>query len=207
MRKLTAKRFGPIVACVALSLSATAPAWPQGTDPIGELRKSSTYDRARHVDVATVRGKAVCYFREEGSSHRLDIGIGAMGAFIRVESGDGPLEPGAIPQPPLKVFAGKELTKVVDGDVKSTGEYQAFQVYEGAVEYLPNLRTRFSGGFAVIAKADAVSFLGMVARARREFVVVQSKAEATNVDVIAIYNFDAVTVAALLACARQHVRP
>lgn len=198
--------FCLVVALVMGSMTVISPAWPQGgADPIGELKKASTYDRAQHVDVAKpAKGKPVCYFREEGSSHTLDIGIGAAGAFIRVASGDGPLDAGSIPKPPLKVFAGKELTKLVGGDLKSTGEYEAFQVYDGTIDYVPNLKTDYSGGFVVVAKGDAKSFLDMVARARQEFVVVQSKAEPKNVDVIAIYKFNASAAAALLACAKKH---
>lgn len=196
------------VAVFTLSMTAISPAWSQaGTDPIGELKKTSTFDRALHVDVAkSAKGKPVCYLREEGSSHKLDIGIGAVGAFIRVASGDGPLDAGYIPKPPLKVFAGKELTKLVDGDLKSTGEYEPFQVYDGAIEYVPNLHTGYGGGFVVVAKGDAKSFLDIVARARKEFVVVQSEAAPKNVDIIAIYNFNANAVSALLACAKKHTQ-
>lgn len=200
--------FCLVVALVMGSMAVISPAWPQGgADPIGELKKASTFDRARHVDVAQpATGKPVCYFREEGSSHTLDIGIGAGGAFIRVSTGDGPLDAGSIPKPPLKVFAGKELTKLVDGDLKSTGEYELIQTYAGAFDYVPNIKTVFGGGFVVIAKGDAMAFLDMVARARREFVVVQSGAEPKNVDVIAIYDFNASAVSALLTCAKKHVQ-
>lgn len=201
-------RFCLVIAIVVGSMTAVRPAWPQGgSDPIGELKKTSTFDRAQHVDVAkAAKGTPVCYFREEGSSHTLDIGIGAAGAFIRVASGDGPLDTGSIPKPPLKVFAGKELTRLVGGDLKSTGEYEAFQVYDGAIDYVPNLKTGYGGGFVVVAKGDAKSFLELVVRARREFIVVQSKAEPKNVDVIAIYKFNASAASALLACAKKHVQ-
>ena len=116
------------------------------------------------------------------------------------------MDAGSIPKPPLKVFAGKELTKLVDGDLKATGEYDSFQVYGGAVDYVPNVKTGYGGGFVVVAKGDARAFLDMVARARQEFVVVQASAEPKNVDVIAIYKFNAGTVSALLACAKKHVQ-
>ena len=148
----------------------------------------------------------MCYFREEGSSHILDIGIGADGAFLRVESGDGPLEPAAIPKPPLKVFAGKALTKMIDGDEKVTGEYQQIQPYNGAVAYAPNLTTRYGAGFAVIAKGDAKAFLETIVRARGEFMVVQSAAAPKNVDIIAIYKFKPGTMTALLSCAAKHLQ-
>jgi hypothetical protein len=193
---------------IALSMAAIGPACAQsGMDPVGELKKKSTFDQAQHVDVAvSAKGAPVCYFREEGSSHKLDIGIGAFGAFIRIASGDGPLDAASIPQPPMKVFAGKELTKLVDGDLKSTGEYEAFSIYDGMIEYVPNIETGYGGGFVVVAKGDTKTFLDMVVRARREFVVVQSQAQPKNVDVIAIYNFNAGTASALLACAKRHVQ-
>lgn len=124
MQKAKAFHCGLIAASLALSMAASGPVLAQsGSDPIGELKKTSTFDRVQHVDVAkSAKGTPVCYFREEGSSHKLDIGIGAFGAFIRVASGDGPLDASSIPQPPLKVFAGKELTKLFDGDLKATGE-------------------------------------------------------------------------------------
>lgn len=101
MQKVKAIQCGLVIASFALSMTAISPAWPQGgSDPIGELKKTSTFDRAQHVDVAkSAKGKPVCYFREEGSSHTLDIGIGAAGAFIRVATGDGPLDAGSIPKP------------------------------------------------------------------------------------------------------------
>ena len=208
MAKAKARHSGLAIALFALSMTAISPAWPQsGADPIGELKKVATFDRAQHVDVAkSDTGKPVCYFHEEGSSHKLDVGIGAAGTFIRVASGDGPLDAGSIPKPPLKVFAGKGLTKLVDGDLKSTGEYEPFQVYVGAFDYVPNVKTVFGGGFVVLAKGDAKVFLDMVAGARREFIVVQSSAEPKNVDVIAIYKFNASAASALLACAKKNVQ-
>lgn len=197
-------RFCLVIAIVVGSMTAI-PAWSQGgADPIGELKKTSTFDRAQHVDVAKpVKGKPVCYFREEGSSHKLDIGISAAGAFIRVASGDGPLDAGSIPKPPLKVFAGKELTRLVDGDLKSTGEFEPIQLYDGAVDYAPNIRTQFGGGFVVVAKGDAKSFFDVIARAGpRDFVVVQSASAPKNVDIVAVYKFKASVIPALLACAK-----
>ena len=83
----------------------------------------------------------MCFFREEGGSHVLDIGMSADGAFIRVAHGDGPLAAEAIPKAPLRLLAGKGLTKIVDGDEKYTGEYKAIQTYGGSIDYVPNLVT------------------------------------------------------------------
>lgn len=194
------------VALFALAMTAISPAWSQsGADPIGELKKTSTFDRAHHVDVAkSATGKPVCYFREEGSSHTLDIGIGAVGAFIRVASGDGPLDAGSIPRPPLKVFAGKELTKLVDGDLKSTGEYESIRGYDGAIDYVPNISTLYGAGFVVIAKGDPKSFFEMVVRAGpKDFVVVQSASTPKNVDIIGIYKFNMSVIPVLFDCAKK----
>ena len=58
-------------------------------DPIGPLTRVATFDRAQQVIVGkTKAGKVACYFREEGGSHTLDIGLTADGAFIRLETGD-----------------------------------------------------------------------------------------------------------------------
>jgi hypothetical protein len=220
MQKAKAIHSCLVIASFALSMTAINPAWSQaGADPIGELKKTSTFDRARHVDIAkSSKGKPVCYFREEGSSHRLDIGLSADGAFIRVESGEGPLANESNfnpelplvtrtnPKPPLRIFAAKGLTKVINGDVKSTGEYEPLQFYGGAVDYVPNIDTVFGEGFVLVTKGDTKSFLEMVTRARGEFIVVQSVAEPKNFDGVAIYGFKASTLAALLACAKKHIQ-
>ena len=193
---------------ISIVVAATVPAQPQGrADPIGELRRTATFSRADRVNLGqSSTGALACYFREEGSSHKADIGIGQVGAFIRVDRGDEALAPGAIPKPPLRVFAGKDKTIVVDGDEKSSGEYQALQTYDGAVDYVPGLTGPFSDGFAVVAKGDARSFLATVVRARGQFIVVQSVARPNNVDIIAIYQFKASTMNALLACAAKHIQ-
>ena len=206
MQKAKAVHSCLVIASIALSMTAINPAWSQAVaDPIGELKKTSTFDRARHVDIAkSSKGKPVCYFREEGSSHELDIGISADGAFVRVSSGDGPLDASSIPKPPLKVFAGKELTKLVDGDLKSTGEYEPIQVYDGAVDYVPNIGTPYGAGFVVIAKGDPKSFFEMVVRAGpRDFVVVQSASAPKSVDIVAVYKFNMSVIPVLLDCAKK----
>ena len=176
-----------------------------GGDPIGDLTATSVFNRSDRVNIGkSNKGKQACFFREEGSSHMLDIGLSADGAFVRLAYGDGPLPAESIPTPPLRVFAGKELTKTVDGDTKATGEYTPIQSYDGAVNYTPNLATKYGSGFSVVANADAKAFLEMVARARGEFIVVQSAARPENVDVVAIYDFKESTVTALMACAKKN---
>ncbi len=194
-----------VLASMIITISGSARS--QAADPIGDLRKISTFDRAQHVDVGkSSRGKLVCFFREEGSSHTLDIGMSVDGAFVRLNGGE-LLPAESIPKPPLRVFAGKDLTKLVDGDLKSTGEYEPIQIYDGAVDYVPNIATVYGTGFVVVAKGDAKSFLEIVVRAGpTAFIVVQSVSEPKNVDVAAIYDFKASTIPALLACAKKHIQ-
>lgn len=197
-----------VILVVLGSSEAISPAKSQGRgDPIGDLIKTSTYSSAQRINIGkSSKGKLVCFFREEGSSHKLDIGMSTDGAFIRVEHGDGPLPTKSIPKPPLQIFAGKGLTKLIDGDVKSSGEYEPLEIYRGAVDYAPNLNTKYGNGFVIVSKGDAKSFFEMVVRARGEFIVVQSIAEPKNVDLIAIYAFNASTTSALLSCAKQHIQ-
>jgi len=203
-----AKTAKTIVAAL-LVLASAGPAQSQSrADPIGELTRTATFNSAERVNLGKSRQLALaCYFREEGSSHKADIGISRDGAFIRVDTGDGPLAADVIPQPPLKVFAGKALTERLNGDDKVSGEYQTIQIYDGPVDYRPNLQTPFGGGFAIVAKGDAKAFLATVVRAApRDFMVVQSVAAPKNVDIIAIYKFKASTMNALLACAAKHIQ-
>jgi len=195
-------------ACLAISLVLMAGATQaqNSADPIGDMTKTSTFDRAQHVNVGkTTKGKTICYFREEGGSHMLDIGMSTDGAFVRLHDSSDELAPDAVPQPPLTVFAGKELTKVIGGDVKATGEYEHFRTYDGPFVYVPNIKSAYGAGFVVVAKGDARSFLDLVVRARGEFVVVQStKSKLSNV--VAIYHFSTKALSAIMACAKTHVR-
>ena len=93
------------------------------------ISRLATFDRAQAVNVGkTKAGKTACYFREEGSSHSLDIGITADGAFIRLETFD---SRETTPAPPLRVFAGKQIAK---GEY-ATNEFAVLQAYDGPVSY------------------------------------------------------------------------
>ena len=186
--------FASLVTCTVLS--------QERADPIGALSKISTFDRTQRVDVGKSKaGKIACYVREEGSSHSLDIGVAADGAFIRLETGD---SRDTTPTPPLRVFAGKQMTRRVGKDEYATDEYEVLQEYRGAIEFhVPKPDT---GDFVLVAKGDAKAFLDMVARARTEFVVVQSTADKTKVDIVAIYKFTPASIPALLACAKARVQ-
>lgn len=184
------------------ALAASTALAQQRADPIGPLSKIQTVDRAQKINLGkTKSGKLACYFREEGSSHSLDIGIAADGAYIRLETGDSREK---TPAAPLRVFAGKEISKRVGADEFATGEFTVLQAYDGKFSYyVPKPE---QDDFSVVAEGDARAFLDMVARANTQFVVVQSVADPKNVNYVAIYNFKAATIPALLACAKDRVK-
>lgn len=187
------------LAIVALATLAPSAAFSQARgDPIGPLTRVATFDRAQQVNVGkTKAGKIACYFREEGSSHSLDIGMTADGAFIRLETFDSREN---TPAPPLRVFAGKQIAK----GQYATNEFAVLQAYNGPFEfYVPKPS---QGDFVVVAKGDAKAFFEMVARARTEFVVVQSVADQKNVNIVAIYKFKTAAIPALLSCAKERVQ-
>ena len=203
LREWARPYFAAPLAVAVLVTAGSAQSQGSG-DTIGDLVRTSTFSSADHVNVGKSNVvKQACFFREQGSSHMLDIGVSADGAFIRLAYGDGPLPADSIPKPPLQVFAGKQLTKLVDGDMKVTGEYEPIQVYDGAANYTPNIATRYGSGFIVVTNGDTRSFLGIVARARGEFIVVRSVSDPRKVDVVAIYDFKESTMSALLACAQK----
>ena len=182
----------------SVSLLPSAAFTQQRGDPIGPLTRVAAFDRAQQVNVGkTKAGKIACYFREEGSSHSLDIGTTADGAFIRLETGD---SRESTPTAPLRVFAGKQIAK----GQYATNDFAVLQAYNGAFDfYVPKPG---QGDFVVVAKGDAKAFFEMVARARMEFVVVQSVADRKNVDIVAIYKFKTAAIPALLSCAKERIR-
>lgn len=167
-------------------------------DPIGPLARVATFDRAQQIIVGkTKAGKIACYYREEGGSHSLDIGMTAEGAFIRLETGD---SRETTPTPPLRVFAGKQIAK---GEYV-TNEFTVLRAYDGPFDYY--IPTPSQGDFVVVAKGDAKAFFEMVARAKMEFVVVQSVADRKTVDIVAIYKFKTSAIPALLSCAKERIQ-
>ena len=183
-----------LLAIVAAAALTPGVAFSQALgDPIGALTRVATFDRAQAVNV----GKIACYLREEGSSHSLDIGMTADGAFIRLETFD---SRETTPKPPLRVFAGKQIAK---GEY-ATNEFAVLQAYDGPFEfYVPKPS---QGDFVVVAKDDAKAFFEMVAQAKMEFVVVQSVADRKNVDIVAIYKFKTSAIPALLSCAKERIQ-
>ena len=171
------------------------------TDPIGSLTKTATFDRVRKIYVGKSQaGTIACYAREEGDTHRLDIGIAAQGAFIRLATPE-PRE--KTPVPPVRVFAGKEKTKRVGNNEYATGEFTVLKSYDGDVEFYVPEPTK--GGFTVITRSDPAAFLAMLAGAKTEFVVVQSIADPKAINIVAIYHFSTGMVPALLSCAKANI--
>jgi hypothetical protein len=200
MVQSTQRRF--FLGVLFATLTASAALAQQRADPIGPLTQILTFDRAQKVNLGrTKSGKIACYFREEGSSHSLDIGITSDGAYIRLETGD---SRETTPAAPLRVFAGKENSKRVGANEFATGEFTVLQAYDGKFDYyVPKPE---QDDFTVVAKGDAKAFLEMVARANTQFVVVQSAANPKSVNYVAIYNFKAAAIPALLACAKDRVK-
>lgn len=191
------------LAIVALVPLTAGPVFSQQrSDPIGAMIKVSVFDRAQQIFVGRMRSdQMACYVREEGSSHSLDIGVTADHSFIRLETGD---SREATPTPPVRVFAGKQGSNRVGNNEYASDEYALLQEYVGDIEYFVPNPDR--GDFVLVARGDAKAFLEMVARARTEFVVVQSATNKKSTDIVAIYKFTNAKVLALLSCARSRLQ-
>jgi hypothetical protein len=180
----------PALAFAAALIGSTAAMAADTSDPIGQLRRIARYDAAQKIDVGqSPGGLLACYFREEGSSHRLDIGVTGSRAFLRLEAPD---DRDATPAPPLNVFAGKS---------GPTDDYILIKNFDGAVRFTMPRPER--SDFVLIAETEPRDFLQMVAAARGEFVVVQSRADPKAQNIVAIYHFSAKAIAPLLACAAE----
>jgi hypothetical protein len=189
------RRIWPTISiATALLISCGFAAAQTQGDPIGALTKTATFDRAHKIDVGrSSSGVTACYFREEGDSHRLDIGVTVDGAFIRLET---PEDRDATPAGPVRVFAGKQT----DGDGWTT-----LKAYDGEVDF--HTPQPPAGGFTVTAAGDPKAFLQMVAAgAPRDFVVVQSQADPKVVAIVAVYHFSTRAIPALLTCAKERLR-
>jgi len=180
-----------------VSVASVAPAQERG-DPIGPITKTAIHDRAQKIDVGkTTAGRTACYFREDGGSHVLDIGLTVDGAFLRLETAD---MRDATPTAPLRIFAGKQIER----GGTATDEFTLLQPFAGKFDYyIPEPE---QGGLVILTKDDATAFFGMVARARMNFVVVQSAANPKMVDYFAIYEFKTSAIPALLSCAKARIQ-
>jgi hypothetical protein len=165
------------------------------SDPIGSLTKTGTFSGSINLG-RTSKGDMICFYREEGDSHRLDIGIGALAAFVRLDEVE-TFNRAPMPIPPLRLFAGDRMP---DQNNKVTGEYFPNVSYNDPVEYV-----RFHTGFAVIVRRRAKAFFEWVARAQKQFIVVQSIEYTKSNDVVAVYHFDLSAISPLLSCAKTHL--
>ena len=183
----------------ATLIAAGLPASAQtGADPIGFINRAGSFDRSRAVmQGVDASGRPVCYFQEQGDSHHLDIGIGKPGAFVRLDT---PEPRGATAHRPVKVFAG--LQQVENG--KATDRFMSLATFEGAVEFqVPRSDLM---GFVIVAPGDPAAFLSVVAAARPNFLVVESRQPPIVREYVGVSDFNEATAQALLACAARYVR-
>ena len=179
-------------ACAAVAQVAHDP--KVNFDPIGKITRINTFDRSQRVELgAAANGKPTCYFREQGSRYTLDIGMTALGAFIRLDTVD---QRELTPKEPLRLFAGKQIPP---GEY-AAGLFEELRVYNGEFAFFIPKPDR--DGFVVIANGDPRAFLQMVAAARDQYVVVQSTLNPKNVNFVAVYAFPASAIGPIMECAR-----
>jgi len=177
---------------LAFLLSAHAVAPQAQTDPLGPITQTGRYEGGQGVLLGrNSAGRTVCFRREEGSSHRLDIGVSPHGAFARLDSPE-PRESTA--RDPVRVYAGQ----------RGPGErFAVLAAFDGNARHsVPNAS---SSGFTLIA-TEAALFLAIVAAARGQFLVIESRQPPQTREYVAIYDFTRVAGEAVLACAARHVR-
>ncbi len=140
--------------------------------------------------------RPVCFLREKGDTHQLDIGIGRAGAFVKLDT---PEPRDTTARNPVRVFAGDEI--VVND--KSTGRFKVMAAFDGEARLTVPSPDRAS--FLLHATGDPAPFLATVAAARGKFLVVESRGKPGELEYVAVYDFDPAAAQALLACARSNV--
>ena len=185
----------PFFALAAL-LAAVVPAAAQSArDPIGRIAPTGRFDGGSKVQLGRdAAGRPVCFVREEGDSHRLDIGIGAGGAFVRLET---PEPRDATPVPPVRVYAGLQQTE----NGRATERFMVLKPYDGEVTYI--VPTPGQGSFTLLAAGAPDAFLAVVAAAGGNFLVIEQRRSAIR-DYVAIYDFNEQAAAAVAACRQRH---
>jgi len=169
-----------------------------GADPVGAIRRTAPFEGGHGVMLGRdAAGRAVCYFREQGDTHQLDIGIGigAAGAFVRLDT---PEPRDATARHPVRVFAG--LQQIENG--KATDRFKALDTFAGAVSF--HVPRKDQAGFVIVAAGDPAAFLAVVAAARRNFLVVESRQPPAAREYVGVGDFDRPAADALVACARRH---
>lgn len=162
------------------------------TDPIGGIRQTGRYAADHRVLTGRdAKGEPVCYVLEQGDSHRLHIGTSAKGGFVRLDTPEPRETP--VPQAPVRLYAGVQQTK----DGRATDRFAALKTFSGAVDYVaPRVD---QGGFTLVASSDVAEFLAVVAAAKGNFLVVESRSSEGR-DYVAVYEFDQRAAEALVAC-------
>lgn len=186
----------PSLLCLAAALVVASPATAQvAVDPIGKIVPTGRFDGGTKVQIGRdAAGRTVCFLREEGDSHRLDVGISAGGAFVRLET---PEPRDATPVPPVRVYAG--LQQTVNG--RATDRFMVLKPYDGEVSYV--VPTPGQGSFTLVAAGAPDAFLAVVAAAGGNFLVIEQRRPPVR-DYVAIYDFKEPAATALAACRQRH---
>jgi len=181
---------------VLLIFAQATPATAQDTfDPIGRLVETGRYSGRDSLIGRDGTGRPVCFRREQGDTHQLDIGIGHMGAFVRLET---PEPRDAMPKPPVRVYAGAEEIR----NERATGRFRQLTTFVGDIVYAVPDRAR--AGFTLLASPDPAGFLAVVAEARANFLVVEQRDGRVR-DYVAVYEFGPAAMQALLACLKNRI--
>lgn len=139
-----------------------------------------------------------CYRRESGETHKLDIGINRAGAFIRLTSPE-PRESSA--SNPVRVYAGEER---IDQNGMTTNTFKVLAPFEGEVSL--SIPDPEAASFLLQSRGDPEKLLNVVAAAKGNFLVLESRNQPGGVESVAVYDFGPGDTAALAACAKESVR-
>lgn len=182
-----------VVALLTLAISGSAAA-QAGPDPVGRIVPAGKWQGGHDVLIGrAANGDMVCYRREEGDTHRLDIGIGKMGAFVRLES---PEPRDMLVSKPVRAYAAVEQVR----NDRATGHFTSLLAFEGELSYLaPDYKIL---SFVLVAPTEPAQLLAVVAAARGNFLVIEQRGS-SNRDYVAIYQFDRDAAEAILACQQR----
>lgn len=164
-------------------------------DPIGSIVPTGRFEGSPKVQLGrAAAGRTVCFVREQGDSHRLDIGVSASGAFVRLAT---PEPRDAMPLPPVRVYAG--LQQAEQG--RATDRFMVLKPHDGNVTYI--VPSPALGSFTLLADGTPEAFLAVVAAAGGNFLVIEQRRPPVR-DYVAIYEFNDQAAAALAACRQRH---
>jgi hypothetical protein len=188
----------PILALSALlSAESVGASAADSGDLIGSIDGEKPFDDGRGVLIGKdSSGSPVCYFREIGDTHQLDIGIAVQGAFLRLETGEPPLSADR-PSDPVAVYAGKEIAE----SGKATGRFTVLQRYAG--QSLIHSFSSSTASFTLITPGDTKELLDVagVAGTERQFVVIESIVNASAREYVGVVEFNTESARALQDCA------